>query len=212
MNLLKLSILFLSLSGIFAFVQQGTHIKLQSGDLLFRGTTSDNISEAIDKVTQTSAATTHFSHVGIVEILDSGIFVLHASPVGGTCEVSINEFLHPEGESVTVVAYRLKDQWQAGIPDAIKKAKQLLGKPYNFSYILSDTAHYCSEFVYLAYVSDSIFEMKPMTFKDPKTGNFSPAWVEYYQKMGLEIPEGLPGCNPNGLAASFKLERLGTIN
>jgi len=211
MNLLKLSILFLSLTGIFAFVQQGTHIKLQSGDLLFRGASSDNISKAIDIVTQTSSAT-HFSHMGIVEVLDSGIFVLHASPVGGTCKVSINEFLHPEGESVTVVAYRLKNQWKAAIHDAIKNAKQMLGKPYNFSYIMLDTAHYCSEFVYLAYVSDSIFEMKPMTFKDPKTGNFSPAWVEYYQKMGLEIPEGLPGCNPNGLAASFKLERLGTIN
>jgi hypothetical protein len=35
--------------------------------------------------------------------------------------------------------------------------------------------------------------------------------VEYYQKMGLEIPEGLPGCNPNGLAASGKLELIGEI-
>ena len=211
MNILKLSILFLYLTGLSACTISGSQIKLQSGDLLFRGASSDNISEAIDKVTQTSAAT-HFSHVGMVEVLDSGIFVLHASPVGGTCEVSINEFLHPEGDSVTVVAYRLKDQWQAGIPDAIKKAKQLLGKPYNFSYILSDTAHYCSEFVYLAFADDSVFEMNPMTFKDPKTGDFFPAWVEYYQKMGLEIPEGLPGCNPNGLAASTKLKRLGKVN
>ena len=211
MNLLKLSILFLSLIGIFAFVQQGAPIKLKSGDLLFRGASSDNISEAIDIVTQTSGAT-HFSHVGMVEVLDWGIFVLHASPVGGTCEVSINEFLHPEGNSVTVIAYRLKDQWQATIPDAIKKAKQMLGKPYNFSYIMSDTAHYCSEFVYLAFASNSVFYLNPMTFKDPITHNFSPAWVEYYQKMGLGIPEGMPGCNPNGLAASSKLERLATIN
>jgi len=54
--------------------------------------------------------------------------------------------------------------------------------------------------------------MNPMTFKDPKTGNFYPTWVEYYQKMGLEVPEGMPGCNPNGLAASEKLERLGSLN
>ena len=50
-----------------------------------------------------------------------------------------------------------------------------------------------------------------MTFKDPKTGTFPTAWVEYYQKFGIEIPEGKPGCNPNGLAASEKLERLGEI-
>ncbi len=210
MNKLKLVLIFLFLLGIFACNQHGSQIVLHSGDLLFRGATSDHISQAIDKVTQTSAAT-HFSHVGIVEVLDSGIFVLHASPVGGTCEVSIKEFLHPEDDSITVVAYRLKDQWKAAIPNAIKKAKQMLGKPYNFSYIMTDTSHYCSEFVYLAFAADSVFEMNPMTFKDPKTGDSFPTWVEYYQKMGLEIPEGLPGCNPNGLAASNKLERLGKI-
>jgi len=211
MNKLKLCIFFLTIIGIFACKQHGSRIVLHSGDLLFWGASSEHISQAIDKVTQTSAAT-HFSHVGLVEVLDSGIFVLHASPVGGTCEVSIKEFIHPKGDSVTVVAYRLKDQWQPSIPKAIKKAKQMLGKPYNFSYIMTDTAHYCSEFVYLAFATDSVFELNPMTFKDPKTGDFSPAWVEYYQKRGLEIPEGLPGCNPNGLAASSKLKRLGTIN
>jgi hypothetical protein len=51
-----------------------------------------------------------------------------------------------------------------------------------------------------------------MTFKDPETGKFFPTWVDYYQKMEIEIPEGLPGCNPNGLAASEKLERVGKIH
>lgn len=207
---LKLAIYFICFLGLFACVHQEGKIELHSGDLLFRGASSENISEAIDKVTQTSAQT-HFSHVGLVEVLDSGVYVLHASPLGGTCEVSINVFLHPKGDSVTVVAYRLKDQWQKAIPNAIKKARQMLGKPYNFSYILTDTAHYCSEFVYLAFADDSVFELEPMTFKDPKTHDFFPTWIDYYQKMGIEIPEGLPGCNPNGLAASYKLERLGKV-
>ena len=199
------------LTGLFACTQPEPKIKLQSGDILFRGANSGNISEAIDIVTQTSAET-HFSHVGLVEVTDSGIVVLHASPVGGTCKISMNEFMHPEGDLVTVVAYRLKNEWKKSIPAALTKAKQLLGKPYNFSYILSDTAHYCSEFVYLAFAADSVFVLDPMTFKDSKTEDFFPTWVGYYQKMGLEIPEGQPGCNPNGLAASNKLERLGQIN
>jgi hypothetical protein len=45
-----------------------------------------------------------------------------------------------------------------------------------------------------------------MTFKDPDTGQFFPAWVEYYQKLKLEIPEGLPGCNPGGLSQDKRLE------
>ncbi len=206
----KIAILFFSMAGIFACTPTDKKIKLQTGDLLFREKTSGNISQAIDKVTQTKAET-HFSHVGLVEVSDVGIFVLHASPEGGTCEIPLYEFLHPEVDSVTVVAYRLKKEWQKAIPDAIIKAKQMLGKPYNFSYLLSDTAHYCSEFIYRAFSSDSVFMLEPMTFKDPETKEFFPTWFEYYQKMGIEIPEGQPGCNPNGLAASAKLEQLGKI-
>lgn len=210
MSKFKLVLLFLFLSSFFACTQPSPQIKLQSGDLLFREKSSENISEAIDKVTQTSGET-HFSHVGLVEVSDTGIVVLHAYPVGGTCIVSLGEFLHPKGDSVRAIAYRLKDEWQKAIPSAIKKAHQMLGKLYNFSYVLSDTAHYCSEYIYLAFASDSVFKLEPMTFKDPATGTFSQAWIEYYQKMGIEIPEGKPGCNPNGLAASGKLEKLGEI-
>jgi len=208
----KLILLFLSFAGLFACTQPEPKIKikLQSGDILFREKSSENISEAIDKVTQTSGAT-HFSHVGLVEVTDTGIVVLHAYPEGGTCIVSLSEFLHPKGDSVRVIAYRLKEDWQKAIPAAIRKAHSMLGKPYNFSYVLSDTVHYCSEFIYLAFANDSVFNLEPMTFKDPKTGNFPATWVEYYQKMGIEIPEGKPGCNPNGLAASVKLEKLGEI-
>lgn len=211
MSKLNAKIIIIFLAGLFACTQPKTKIELQSGDILFREKSSENISEAIDKVTQTSTRT-HFSHVGLVEVSDTGIIVLHASPEGGTCIVSLNGFLHPKGDSVTVIAYRLKKDWQKAIPSAIKKAHQMMGKPYNFSYILSDSAHYCSEFIYRIFAADSVFKLEPMTFKDPATGNFPPAWVEYYQKMGIEIPEEKPGCNPNGLAASSKLERLGEIN
>lgn len=207
---LKLASLSIFLAGLFACTHSEPQIKLQSGDLLFREKSSENISEAIDQVTQTTGAT-HFSHVGLVEVSDTGVVVLHAYPEGGTCIVSLNEFLHPKGDSVRVIAYRLKEEGQKAIPSAIQKAHSMLGKPYNFSYILSDTAHYCSEFVYLALAADSVFKLEPMTFKDPKSGTFPTAWVEYYQKLGIEIPEGKPGCNPNGLAASEKLERLGEI-
>ncbi len=206
----RLIFFFLSFSGLFAFAQLAPKITLQSGDILFREKSSENISEAIDKVTQTSGET-HFSHVGLVEITDTGIVVLHAYPEGGTCIVSLNEFLHPKGDPVMVIAYRLKPNGQTAIPTALKKAHQMLGKPYNFSYIMTGSAHYCSEFVYRAFAIDSVFKLTPMTFKDPATGKFSPAWVEYYHKMGINIPEGKPGCNPNGLAASPRLERLGLI-
>jgi hypothetical protein len=48
---LKMAVFFLSLTSLFACTQPAPKIKLQSGDLLFRGATSGQLSEAIDKVT-----------------------------------------------------------------------------------------------------------------------------------------------------------------
>ena len=203
-----LNLLFIT--GLFSCMTNSPKIELKTGDLLFRGKTGKGISQAIDQVTQTDAAT-HFSHVGLVKIINDSVFVLHAGTTRGTCKVSINEFLHPEGDSVEIVAYRLKEPWQETIPAAIRQAENMLGKPYNFSYILSDSTHYCSEFIYRAFAADSIFMLNPMTFKDPETGEFLPTWIEYYENLALEIPEGQPGCNPNGLASSDKLIRLGLV-
>ena len=202
--------IFILLLGLSACNSADQPVKLQPGDLLFRGAASGDLSKAIDQVTQTEHET-HFSHMGLVELRGDSIFVLHASPEGGTCRVPLREFLHPQGDPVEVVAYRLKYPWRSAIPAALKRAGEMLGKPYNDHYILVDTAYYCSDFVYRAFAADSVFRLDPMTFKDPQTGGFSPAWVEHYGKLGMEIPEGLPGCNPNGMAASDKLERLGTV-
>jgi len=186
-------------------------LQLQAGDLLFQGKSTGKLSQAIDKVTQTSSET-HFSHVGMVDFINNGeIYILHANPEGGTCRVGLSEFLNPKNDTVQTVLYRITEEWQPAIPQALKKAHDLLGLPYNFSYILSDSSSYCSEFIYRVFAADSIFTLNPMTFKDPATKEFFPTWVEYYQNLGLDIPEGLPGCNPNGMAASDKLECLGLI-
>lgn len=200
----------LLIAGLFSCMTRSPKIELKTGDLLFRGETDKDISEAIDRVTQTNAAT-HFTHVGLVKTTGDSIFVLHASTSGGTCKISLREFLHQEDNSAEVVAYRLKKAWQTAIPTAIIRAEKMLGKPYNFSYILSDSTHYCSEFIYRSFEPDSVFTLNAMTFKDPETGKFLPTWIEYYAKLGIDIPEGQPGCNPNGLAASDKLTRIGLV-
>ena len=186
-------------------------IKLQTGDLLFRETVSTRLSQAIDRVTQTGKQT-HFSHIGIVVFEADSPLVLHASPENGSCKTNLREFSSSEQDSVRVVAYRLKEKWQPAVPIAVEKAYALLGKPYNFSYVLSDSALYCSEYIYKIFAADSVFELNPMTFKDPMSGEFLPEWVNYYKNLQIAIPEGLPGCNPNGMAASEKLDCLGAIS
>jgi cell wall-associated NlpC family hydrolase len=209
MQLLLIILLLLNF-GMNTEAQQINPAQIQTGDLLFRETASSNLSQAIDQVTQTQKQT-HFSHVGLAIVENDSVHVLHASPIGGTCSVSLTEFSMPDGDSAAVTVYRLQEAYQAAVPNAVSTAKSLLGKPYNFSYVLSDTSHYCSEFIYLAFAEDSIFALNPMTFKNPVTGEFDATWVKHYEKLTMEIPEGLPGCNPNGMAASDKLKRLGML-
>lgn len=196
------------------FILNAQEVPLQTGDLLFRESAASSLSQAIDAVTQTDKAT-HFSHMGLVEKVGDSIFVLHAAPEGGSCKIALQEFIYPKEDSIykprKVVAYRLQARYRKAIPTAIQKAKSMLGKPYNYSYVMNDSSYYCSGFVYRAFEKDSIFKLNPMTFKNPDTGEFNQSWIEFYQDLGMEVPEGKPGCNPNGMAASDKLEKLGLV-
>jgi len=186
------------------------NIALRTGDLLFCNSTSGELSKAIDEVTQTGKAT-HFDHMGIVEIQNDTIWVLHAAPKKGVCRETIGQFLIADKDTITATVYRLKEKYSKAIPAAMIKAHSLLGKPYKYSYILKDKGYYCSEYIYKIFAADSIFTLNPMTFKDSRTGQFLTGWVDHYQKLGIPIPEGEPGCNPNGMAGSEKIDIVGTV-
>lgn len=47
-----------------------------------------------------------------------------------------------------------------------------------------------------------------MTFINPDTGEFYEGWIDYYNKLGASIPEGVPGINPGGISRSDKIKIL----
>ena len=186
------------------------NIHLQTGDLLFCTSTATELSKAIDQATQTINQT-HFDHVGIVEVENDTVRVIHAAPKKGVCRELIRQFLVSHNVQIVPVVYRLKSYYQKAIPSAVRKARKFIGQTYNYTYKLNEKGFYCSEFVYEIFAADSIFILNPMTFKDPETGKILPGWINYYQKLGIPVPEGEPGCNPNGLASSPKLEIIGVV-
>lgn len=186
-------------------------LQLQNGDLLFVTAKETGLSGAINNVTQ-KYKTASFDHIGILEKDGRKMFVLHAAPKDGSQKQSLKNFLEDQQkDQQNVVVYRLKPEYQKSIPAAIGKANSMVGKPYNFNYILDEGSYYCSDFVERAFRSNHIFKLEPMTFIDPKTGKINVFWEEFYAKKNLKVPEGEPGCNPNGLAGSDKLERLGDL-
>ncbi|MCO5259702.1 MAG: hypothetical protein M9916_06120 [Crocinitomicaceae bacterium] len=187
----------------------GVHLK--NGDLLLVSANDAGLSKAIDAVTQTDKKT-HYSHIALLEKDKKTYYVLHAGTKNGSERIPLQTFVtieHQDNQSIAV--YRLKNQYQKTIPNAIITAKTWLGKPYNYSYVLSNEKLYCSDFVQRSFAKDSIFELNPMTFKNPSTGETDPTWIEFYKKQDREVPEGQLGCNPNGLAASPKVKMIGII-
>ena len=181
---------------------------LKNGDLLFVTAKDTGLSGAINNVTQ-KQKNASFDHIGILEDVGRGFYVLHAAPKGGSQKQKLKDFMKDQADDgQSVIVYRLKPQYKNAIPLAIEKANSMLEKPYNFDYILNESSYYCSDFIERAFRSDHIFTLEPMTFIDPKTGKTNIFWEDFYQKKNLKVPEGEPGCNPNGLAASEKLERI----
>lgn len=184
--------------------------QLHNGDLLFVQAESENLSGAISRVTENNQKIS-FDHIAIVEKTGKTFNVLEASKKNGSSEISLSKFLKNHNKT-KVVLYRLRPEYQYAIPDAIDKAISMLGKPYNASYILNENSYYCSDFIERSFREANIFELKPMTFVNPKTGKIDKFWKEFYEKLGLEVPEGKLGCNPNGLSLSTKIEKIKVLN
>ncbi|MBO6211758.1 MAG: hypothetical protein J6O47_02465 [Algoriella sp.] len=184
---------------------------IKNGDLIFVGAQTEELSGAINRVTKLSDET-NFDHVGLIEKTSDSIFVLHAAPMGGSQREEIHHFYTSQTEKNNkIVIYRLKDDYQKTIPNAISKAKTMLGKPYNWLYILNDDELYCSDFVERAFRNDNVFELIPMNFKNQETGKIDDFWVDFYRKKGKDVPQDEPGTNPNQLASSEKLIKIGEL-
>ena len=184
---------------------------IKNGDLIFVGAQTEELSGAISRVTKISEKT-NFDHVGLIEKTSDSIFVLHAAPMGGSQREEIHHFYTSQTEKKNkIVIYRLQKEYQATIPNAITKAKTMLGKPYNWLYILNDDELYCSDFVERAFRNDKVFKLIPMNFKNKETGIIDDFWIDFYKKKGKEVPQDEPGTNPNQLASSDKLTRIGEL-
>lgn len=184
---------------------------LDSGDLILVSAQTKDLSGAINRVTQVSEKR-NYDHVGLIEKTKDSIFVLHASPSGGSQREEINHFYQTQTKkNNNIVIYRLKPEFQHTIPDAILTAKSLVGKAYNWNYILNDDTFYCSDFIERAFRKDYVFKLIPMNFKNPETGKFDDYWIDFYAKKNLKIPQDEPGTNPNQIAESEKLEEIGPL-
>ncbi len=185
--------------------------KLQAGDLLFQDLDGSSLSDAIEDVTAEEKPLS-FSHVGIAVYGENKELMVLEATGEAVQYTSLDSFLTRSlnaDRMPKVRVARLNKQHQVRIDKAVSYGRSLIGFPYDPTYLMSDSAYYCSELIYEMFKhsgdGSEIFKLDAMTFKDVKTGEFHPDWLKHYKDMGIEIPEGKLGCNPNGMSESKEI-------
>jgi len=177
---------------------------LKPGALLFQDLDCGPLCDAIEAVTE-GVDGLDFSHVGIV--VRSGDSLAVCEAIGA--DVHLTSLAQFNARSSKVLAGHWPDSLRALAYRASVEAMRLVGTPYDDAFLPENGKLYCSELVALAFQQANsgtpFFNAPPMTFKDPATGTFFPAWIDYYTALGQPIPEDVAGCNPGGLSRDPRL-------
>lgn len=188
--------------------------ELKEGDLLFKETLNNALSDAISNVTDTTGKY-RFSHVGVVVKEGDNWMVLEAVHDNGVRLCPLDAFgMAAKGEIVRVVVGRLKEEYRYNLEQLKAFGLNQLNKSYDYRFDWNDSAFYCSELVYRMFVEagqTDAFKPNVMTFKN-KEGEFDFTWIKYFEQIQSPIPEGELGINPNAMAQSKAVELLYEMN
>ena len=186
------------------FLNNNSLVDLRPGDLLFfRDTTG--MGSAVRE------STGEYTHVALVESVDDTVWIIDATQRYG---VSRRPLTIKYGSSDFPDVYRFK-LGCFSIDSVLARARSFIGQPYDNAFLPDNGALYCSELVYEVFLDDCddkgkhLIEAKPMNWRD-KEGNLPQYWQEHFKKLGMPVPEGVPGTNPTDLSRSPQLRRVGT--
>jgi uncharacterized protein YycO len=185
---------------------------LLEGDLLFADEDCGPFCDAIEKVTH-GVNGASFSHVGMVIKNQRNRLVVLEAISKGVLETPVDSFLQRSSDvqgNPKVVVGRLKEDYHRLVPAAAQYVKERIGKAYDTAFDINNDQYYCSELLYYAFKTANdgtpIFQLRPMTFKDPDTKATFPIWVDYFHKLGIPIPENQPGLNPGSMSRSLYID------
>jgi len=182
---------------------------LREGDLLFQDLDCGDLCDAIETVTQ-GVDGKDFSHCGMIVAVQDTLMVVEAIGNGVQLNTLADFYQRSGDKSATITVGRFKDEFRSLIEKASRFALGQVGESYDEPFHLNNDKWYCSELLYESYKwanqGEQVFQLAPMTFKDPTTNEYFPAWVEYYEGLGEDIPEGELGLNPGSISRSNKIE------
>ena len=182
--------------------------RLQNGDLVFVGLPLDYDVDAASMDSAISSATgqeggMNLIHVAIAEVKADSVWIIDATIAHGVDRHPLDTFLRDftlaDGTYPEFIVKRVKG---VDTDAAVERAKTYCGRAYDLRFLEGNEELYCSELVQESYLDASgrrIFESEAMNFQAPD-GTMPPYWEWLFGKLGMEVPQGLPGTNPQKMA------------
>ena len=163
----------------------------RTGDLLFQLTAAEGMTDAIVAATERGGAVT-FSHVGIVEAMAGGAFVVEAVDTS-VRRTPLGEFLARSarrgGRPIAAVG-RVSGADSTVVQRALRRAHERLGLPYDDEFLPANGKLYCSELAWECFVaaddSTHLLRSRPMTFRTAD-GELPAYWAEHFAALGMPV-------------------------
>ncbi len=192
-----------------AFTLKGQDFELTNVDLLFQDLDCGPFCDAIEKVTEGYRGA-QLSHVGIAYFNENQWKVIEAGS-NGVVVTALSDFLirsKDDQMKPKVLVGRIKNLDASVAGESSKNALAFLGSAYDDGFDIENKKYYRSELVYYSFLNQKkpIFSTNPMTFVNPDTKVTFNLWVDYFNDLKMEIPEGKSGLNPGGLSRSEYVE------
>ena len=190
--------------------------RLQNGDLIFVGlpmdydAESDSMDEAICSATGEEGAL-NLIHVAIAEVKADSVWIIDATIAHGVDRHPLDTFLRDftlkDGSYPSFIVKRVKG---VDADVSVQRAKTYCGRAYDVRFLPDNEDLYCSELVQLSYLDADgkpVFDSEPMNFRAPD-GTMPPYWEWLFDKLGMDVPQGLPGTNPQRMSQAACLETI----
>lgn len=191
--------------------------RLRSGDLVFVGIPmeysldTDSMDGAI--AAATGSGRLNLIHVAIAEVRGDSTWIIDATIKHGVDRHPLDTFLADftlrDGSYPTFKVMRLKDDANAAL--YVENAKKFIGQAYDPAFLPDNGAMYCSELVRDSYRDEdgnTVFSEAPMNFKD-ENGEFPVYWEQLFARLGMAIPQGITGTNPQKMSEEAALTEVG---
>ena len=189
--------------------------ELRNGDLVFVGIPMDYSLDSTSMDAAISAATggpgLNLIHVAIAEVKGDSTWIIDATLKRGVHRHPLDTFLADftlkDGSLPEFIIKRVSG---ADAGDAVERAKTFCGQPYDLYFLAGNDAMYCSELVqnsYLDAAGNQVFSSQPMNFAAPD-GTMPVYWKQLFAILGMDVPQGEPGTNPQSMSESKNLVEI----